>query len=180
MGSGGTLTAAAQLWLDGAPIWYEVTKHDRRGAALADRHYSRQTVGDAQYLPPGETLALLHEGGSGLALWGVCLNMDPVGNLRWRCTIFRNESGDLSSDLIRLATTITVGAWMPRPPWPLTTEIDPRRVRRKRDPGRCFLRAGWRKLRVHRRLVVLVAPGPWSAIEGFLLLAALATEASEP
>lgn len=154
------MTAAVrQLWFDAAPMWFAVTKYDRRAAALADRHYSRQSIGDAQFMPPGETLVLLHEGGAGLAVWGVCSNLDPAGSPRWRCTIFRNESGDLSSLLIQEATYLTRLVWAGRePPVPLTTEVDPRRVRRKRDPGRCFLRAGWRRVGVRRGLVVLEAP----------------------
>lgn len=105
---------------------------------------------------------LLHEGPKGLALWGVCFNLDPVGTPRWRCTIFRNESGDRSSDLIRSATDITKDVWScgtRKPKWVrLTTEVDPRRVRRKRDPGRCFRRAGWRDVGVVRGLLVMEAP----------------------
>lgn len=41
---------------------------------------------------------------------------------------------------------------------PLTTEVDPGKVRPKRDPGRCFLRAGWTRVDERRGLVVLQAP----------------------
>ena len=41
---------------------------------------------------------------------------------------------------------------------PLQTEVDPSKTRRKRDPGRCFLRAGWRLVGERRGLVILEAP----------------------
>lgn len=130
-----------QLPLGARGPWVRVDKFHPEAAALADRHYSRQSVGDRQFMPPGRTLVLLSV--CGRAVWGVVLNLDPVGALRWRCSIFRNEGAGLSSALIIAATEETLSSWVPRPPVPLTTEIDASAVRRKRDPGRCYLRAGW-------------------------------------
>lgn len=119
-------------------------------------------------MPPGETLVLLSRDGG--AVWGACCNLDPVGNLRWRVTIFRRESGPLASELIREATALTFARWRERggiPPVPLTTEIDPAKTRRKRDPGRCFVRAGWEIVDRNRRgLVVLRAPSAQRAHVG--------------
>lgn len=98
------------------------------------------------------------------AVWGAIENLDPAGNRRFRCSIFRNESLILSSVLIREATERTYAFWRRRhgglPPVPLTTEVDPDRVLKKRDPGRCFIKAGWRRVGVARGLVVLEAPPP--------------------
>ncbi len=44
------------------------------------------------------------------------------------------------------------------PSVPLQTEVDPGKTRPKRDPGRCFLRAGWFVVGVRRGLVILQAP----------------------
>lgn len=110
----------------------------------------------------GRTFVLL--GADGRAVWGVIENLDPAGGLRWRCSIFRNENPNVrSSDLIAAATELTYRRWMSAgglPTVPLTTEVDPDKVRRKRDPGRCFLRAGWSRIGVSRGLVVLQAPPP--------------------
>jgi hypothetical protein len=57
------------------------------------------------------------------------------------CAVFRNEGAGLSSDLIRAAEVI---AWERWPGERLYTYVDPKRTRHKRDPGRCFLKAGWR------------------------------------
>lgn len=145
-------------------IWFEVSKQDRRAAELelADRHYSRQTKGSRQFMPPGKTLVLLTR--DELAVWGACKNKDPVGEVRLRCTIFRNESVTLSSELVELATALTYLRF--GRDVILTTEIDTRKTRKKRDPGRCFRKAGWivseRKSRSHRHrhVVILEAPIP--------------------
>jgi hypothetical protein len=94
---------------------------------------------------------------------GVIENMDPAGNTRWRCSIFRNEGAVLSSVLVREATERSYVYWRRRhgglPSVPLTTEVDPGKTKRKRDPGRCFLKAGWVVIdRDRRGLVVLQAP----------------------
>ena len=144
---------------DGEP-WIEVPRVHEGARRLADRHYSRQTIGARDFMPPGQTFVLVTADAG--AVWGVCLNLDPVGSLRWRVTIFRRESGLQASELVRSATDRTLARWRERgalPRVPLSTEIDPRRVRRKRDPGRCFRRAGWELVGERRGLLVLVAPG---------------------
>lgn len=126
---------------------------------LADPHYSRQTPGAREFMPPGRTFVLLSN--DGRAVWGAVENRFK-GVLRWRVTIFRNTGGRLSSLLIRKATRMTRARWRQRygTRCPLRTEVDPRRVRRKRDPGRCFLRAGWRLVgpSAHGDLLVFEAP----------------------
>jgi hypothetical protein len=144
-------------------VLIEVLKTDPRAVALADRHYSRQTPGAAQFMPPGRTLVLLAD----RCVWGVCENRDPAGAKRCRVTIFRNEGSRLSSELVTAATRATL-AWM-TPGLVLETEVDRTRVRAKADPGYCFLCAGWlpvatcarnsRAVRRARRLLTL-QPGP--------------------
>jgi len=134
----------------GGSLWHPAAGDRRLQAVarqLADAHYSRQSVGDAQYMPPGRRFVLVVDDLRGRAVWGVCQNRDPIGETRFRCSIFRNESDHLSSELIRDATQATYQRWAARG-WllgapPLRTEVDPGKVKRKRDPGRCFLRAGW-------------------------------------
>lgn len=144
-------------------MWQRIDVEDPRGAELADRHYSRQTVGARGYMPPGLRFALWYDDGtgpgpwgkSGCAIWGVVCNLDPVGKLRWRCTIFRNESPWLSSWLALRATESTFTTWRARyrvlPPVRLTTEIDidatADRRSKNNPPGHCFLEAGWEHLR---------------------------------
>lgn len=149
----------ARMFVDGGR-WHLVKRVDARARALADRHYSRQTPGARDFMASGRVLVLLTD--DGLAVWGAIENLDPAGGERFRCSIFRNEGPHRSSDLIREATVRTILHWRRRygaePSVPLTTEINPAAVRRKRDPGRCFRRAGWREVGVSRGLVVLQAP----------------------
>lgn len=138
---------------------------DSRGRELADRHYSRQTPGSKGYAPPGLRFALWYDVGdgyqstsrpSGAALWIVVCGLDPIGELRWRNTMFRNESAARTSWLCETATVETFAVWLRRyrvlPPMPLTTEIDieataARRSKHK-EPGTCYLAAGWEHLRI--------------------------------
>jgi hypothetical protein len=127
--------------------WARVSRRDPRARLLADAHYSRQTIGAPDFLSSGRTLCLLTD--DARAVWGAIENLDPAGARRWRVSIFRNEGAGLSSLLIAEATSLTFGYWerhyhgRPRGT-PLRTEVDPARVRAKRDPGRCFIRAGWK------------------------------------
>lgn len=63
----------------------------------------------------------------------------------WVCSIFRNESSVLSSLLIREAVAATRARWEP-PALGMVTFVNAGKVRRKRDPGRCYLRAGFRRV----------------------------------
>ena len=62
---------------------------------------------------------------------------------------FRNERGRdfLSSELILEAIAATRYYWPDAPtPHGLITFVAPGKVKRKRDPGRCYLRAGFQQL----------------------------------
>lgn len=142
--------------------WHQISKQDPRARMLADRHYSRQAPGARCFTGPGKSLALLTD--CGRAVWAVVENLDANGVMRWRCTIFRNEGAGLSSVLIREATDRTFAFWRKHygrlPALPLRTEVDPGKTRTKRDPGRCFIRAGWKRVGESKGgLVILEAPG---------------------
>lgn len=99
------------------------------------------------------------------AVWVACHNFEPgkTDTRRWRCTVFRREGGPRASALIEVATAFTYDHWRRNYAWPsvpLETEVDPAKVRHKRDPGRCFVRAGWKPHRctIASRQLVLRAP----------------------
>jgi hypothetical protein len=139
----------------GRLAWARAHQGDRRATALMDRHYSRDPhrLGAVHFMPPGPALVLLTP--DGLALWGTSAprfvsaqswagrNGWPVA---WLCTVFRNEGPALSSDLIGAAVAITRYVYGEPPPGGFLTFVDPAKVRRKRDAGRCFLRAGWGRI----------------------------------
>jgi hypothetical protein len=64
----------------------------------------------------------------------------------WMCAIFRNESPHLSSELIREAVAATRFYWGEPPDLGMITFVDAGKVRHKRDPGRCYLRAGFHNI----------------------------------
>lgn len=49
----------------------------------------------------------------------------------------------MSSELIREAVAATRWRWPTIPPLGMVSFIDTTKVKRKRDPGRCYLKAGW-------------------------------------
>jgi hypothetical protein len=160
--------------------WWVVDRCDPRARHLVDgtgrwagigKHYSRQTPGAIEFMSSGRTLVLLTE--CGRAVWGAIENREPGGAaVHWRCSMFRNEGAGRSSDLIREATALTFEWWRRHygglPPAPLRTEVDARRVRRKRDPGRCFRRSGW--------IVVPPTEVPRATKHGLVILEAPANE----
>jgi hypothetical protein len=128
--------------------WIRVAKFDPRGAALADRHYSRRTVGSAQFMPPGQTVVLVTAAGDAVFGWWrphPAAGIVPMNGLDgWTCTIFRNESGVRSSDLILLAERYLADSNVGCGPDGLITYVWDARVR-SRNPGACFKYAGWRR-----------------------------------
>jgi len=132
-------------------LWTKTTKFDPRAASLADRHYTRQTVGSPQFMPSGRTIVLLTE--DGLAVWGTSWQVGD-GVLwathdwprAWICSIFRNEGPTLSSLLVEQAVAASRAVWGDPPEQGFVTFVDAAKVRAKRDPGRCFLRAGWQNV----------------------------------
>ena len=134
-----------------AVMWTVSHKYDKHGAALADGHYSRRTPGSPQFMPPGETLVLMLSG----AVFG-WWRPHPRSGLRamngldgWTCTIFRNTTTLLSSELILHAETALVDYQENDPdcggpcgPDGMLTYVHDRKVR-STNPGWCFQCAGW-------------------------------------
>jgi len=62
----------------------------------------------------------------------------------WVNSLFRNEGAGLSSELIREAIAATLSFWPEPPALGIITFVDAEKTRRKRDPGRCYRRAGFK------------------------------------
>jgi hypothetical protein len=124
-------------------LWHLSHRADPAALPLADRHYSRQKPGTPQFVSPGRCIVLLAECRSALwvSSWPLYVKHDWPG--AWVCTLFRNEGAGLSSELIGEAVAATRALWGEPPSLGIVTFVDPEKVRRKRDPGRCFLKAGW-------------------------------------
>jgi hypothetical protein len=136
-------------------MWIHVSHTDSRARQLADRHYSRQTIGAREFTPPGNKIVLIspkHD-----ALW-VSHRPDPTANLAlprrdgfnyWDNPYFRSEGDYIASELIIEALGITRYIWGDDiPPDGFHSFIDPRKVRPtmrrgERTWGYCYLKAGF-------------------------------------
>lgn len=130
--------------LDGQP-WHLSHRADPRARVIADRHYNRQKVGAKQFVPPGRCLVLLTENAD--ALW---ITSYPYGQYvqhawpgAWVCSCFRNEGNGLSSDLIKAVVAATRAYFGAEPKQGMITFVDPEKTKHKRDPGRCYRKAGF-------------------------------------
>lgn len=127
-------------------FWHLSHCADRRCLPLADRHYNRQKVGSAQFSPPGRKLVLLTEAAD--ALWVTSWPFSEYVKHQWAgafvCSCFRNEGATLSSELVRQAVAATLWRYPEPPELGMVTFVDTKKTRHKRDPGRCFRKAGFR------------------------------------
>jgi hypothetical protein len=119
------------------------TPFDNECALLADRHYSRRTVGARQFAYSGRKLVLRDAQGLVLFVW---MFPDPAkrmdGQVGYNNAIFRNESARQSSEIILEAERHAVAKWGPNRAY---TYIDPRKVQ-SANPGYCFKVAGWKRV----------------------------------
>jgi len=125
------------------------THFDDEMRQLADRHYSRRTVGARQFLYNGRKLVLRNAEGTVLFGW-----MYPQEEMRmdgmkgYNCAIFRNESKRKASEIILEAERWAFERWGPNR---LYTYIDPTKtkvikVHGRRVIGFAFIKAGWKPL----------------------------------
>lgn len=113
------------------------------GAAIADRHYNRQRVGAAQFVPPGRCLVLEAPDCLWVTSWPLADYVQHAWAGAWVNSTFRREGGPLASDLIRAAVAATRWRWPDVPELGMVTFIDAAKVR-STNPGFCYLAAGFR------------------------------------
>lgn len=135
-----------------------VTTHfDQECRLLADRHYSRRTVGARQFLYSGRKLVLRDAMGDVLFAW---IFPDPAmrfdGQTGYNNAIFRNESARRSSDIILEAERAALAKWGPGRGY---TYVDPKRIKSD-NPGYCFKMAGWRRAGFSKSGQVLLVKDP--------------------
>jgi hypothetical protein len=179
-------------------IWQLSSSSDPRALAVVDGtgvfeghgpHYSRRTPGSKTFTGVGQEVVLVTE--CGRAVWAVVRQKTPArrgsGSSRgrtaasdtgarwiWRNMLFRNLGAGLSSDLIRSATFETYRRWRERyggiPAERLRTEIGIKNVKSK-NPGYCYLCAGYTRDRIVRGKLYLWAPAPLAALRDSLRFA---------
>lgn len=124
------------------PLWFLTKDGDASCLALFRRHYSCRNLSpkQSQFVGPGEHIVLRTDDGDAVFVWRrPKYRADQQEGVE--CTIFRNESSHLSSELIRQADAIADRCW---PRARHYTFVDPKAVRGS-NPGYCFLAAGWRR-----------------------------------
>lgn len=116
--------------------------------AIADRHYNRQKVGTPQFVPPGRCVVLRTPEADAfwITSWPFAEYVKHAWPGAWVCSAFRNESEHLSSELIREALSATLAIWPKPPDLGMVTFVDTKKIRRKRDWGRCYLKAGFKNV----------------------------------
>ena len=131
------------------PHWFLTKDGDRTILELYERHYSCRQYADGRarklFCGPGEKVVLRTDSGDAGFIWRKFIDdcIDQRTGERQsgiNCSFFRNESGILSSELIRQADAIADCLW---PDCRHYTTVSAEKTRRKRDPGRCFRKAGW-------------------------------------
>ena len=129
-------------WTDDMVV---TTPFDAECAALADRHYARQTVGSNQFMGNGKKLVLRDTEGTIVFGW-LWSAFRKDGEQGYNCAIFRKESADRrASDVILEAEQKAVDKWGPNRAFTFIDpmEVPPTFVRGLPCWGWCFYKAGW-------------------------------------
>ena len=114
-------------------IWRLSHRCDTRARLLADRHYNRQHVGAANFVPPGRCVVFYAKESTGEAFW---VTSWPFAEYvrhawggAWMCSAFRNEGAGRASDLIRDAIACTRYLMGEPPEQGVVTFIDTSKVK---------------------------------------------------
>lgn len=128
-------------------MWELADRAAPAGRAIADRHYNRQKVGAAQFVPPGRCLVLLAPEALWVTSWPFAEYVKHAWAGAWVNSLFRREGGEyLASEMIRAAVAATRWRWPQVPDLGMVTFVDGAKVRHKRDPGRCYKHAGFSRV----------------------------------
>lgn len=126
-------------------VWRLSHRADPEARVLADRHYSRQSIGAPQFVPPGRCLVLVTGGAYWVTSWPFAAYVKHAWAGAWVCSAFRREADCpyRASDLIREAVAISRWKWPEVPEMGMVTFVDPRHVQTG-VLGYCYRRAGFR------------------------------------
>ena len=156
------------------PQWIIGQDGERELREMYNRHYSRRVYADGRqpvkFTGPGEHICLTTPLRDALFVWR---NFhDDSGQWGICCAIFRNESQVLSSNLIREADAVADCCW---PSQRHYTYIRAAAVK-SRNPGWCFICAGWHRAGVTKGGLVVLArcprnsTGPLMRAQGRLII----------
>ena len=96
-------------------------------------------------MPPGRCFVLKRLDGFWVTSWPFAEYVKHAWPGAWVCSAFRNEGREWpASQLIVSAVAATRAEFGDPPEIGMVSFVDPSKVKHKRDPGRCFLKAGFR------------------------------------
>lgn len=125
-----------------ASHWIPVRDGNLAAADIFSRHYSKYHYKDGRkpvrFVGPGERIVLIGKDGMSLFVWRKFISAD--GQRGVNCSIFRNESKVLSSDLITEAVAIAHLRW---PGERLYTYVNSKKIKSP-NPGYCFKVVGFK------------------------------------
>lgn len=126
-------------------VWVPVRDADSRAIGLYRRHYTYPSsrlkkAFRLRFAGPGEYLMLLTRGSDAIFVWRLFRENKRAKPRGVNCSIFRNESAHLSSEMILHAEAWALTSW-PTTEW-LYTYVNPLKVSSP-NPGYCFKMAGW-------------------------------------
>jgi hypothetical protein len=135
--------------------WIQIKDGDPYAMELFKRHYSYYHYRDGRihnrFCGPGERIVLITKDGRALFVCRKFRSMDNQPGIN--CSIFRNESDILSSELIIEAEKYACERW---PGERFYTYVDENKIKSV-NPGYCFKCAGWKTCGTtkKRQLVIL-------------------------
>lgn len=127
-------------------MWRMTYRASPSGRVIADRHYNRQSEGSPQFVPPGACIVLEAPHALWVTSWPKAKFVKHAWPGAWVNSTFRREDGaeGRASDMIRAAVAATRWVWPDVPDLGMVTMVDAAEVEHKRQPGRCYLKAGFR------------------------------------
>ena len=135
--------------VSGNSPWFRSWRADPRALPLANRHYNRGNPNSRQFVPPGRCLVLLTRDADALWVtsWPMAEYVKDAWPGAWVNSLFRREAtAPLASELIRAAVAATLAFFGAPPPLGWSRSSTVARSGQSRHPGRCYLRAGFRRV----------------------------------
>lgn len=136
------------------PIWYLTKDGDKSCIELYERHYSCYHYRDGrertQCVGPGEVIFLRTADADAIFVWRKYIDDTIPKQTGVECACFRNEAPHryLSSELVRQADAIADYCWPSQRHYTKVRASALRcpdsRYRKPKQPGRCFIKAGWK------------------------------------
>jgi hypothetical protein len=138
----------------GLGLWIEVKDGDPRAVGIYRRHYSAKNKNHGLpidycrygFSGKGESMVLLAENCNALFCWR------KVEGEGIQCTVFRNESDLLSSDLIKEADNLAFSRWPEKRHY---TYVNAGKIKSS-NPGYCFIKAGWHRCGLTQKGLVIL------------------------